>query len=860
MRGIYKIKIIFILLLPFYSCIESKLEKALQQAGDNRPELEKVLSYYGKEKKDALKLKAVKFLIENMDAHYSFQSDALTEYYLRMDSIFRLNSPDVRITNEQDSLLKLLERPHSYPKIIPDLKAVTADFLIENIELAFEAWKSPWANNLNFDDFCEYLLPYRAGIEQAASWRQPYKSTFLPLLKPYYETFCRLDSAQQFGYEKIGLATIPEEEKYHCLPEDLFSAVSEFTICGWINPHERRTFARFFDCGEGESCYICFIPYDNFQKASLRFQIQKFHEQQIETDAPPLNQWSHIAVTFSNNHISLYVNGMLIETKPFNIDPKRLICNYLGKSQYANDPYLHGEINHFQVYNKQLNPKEINNLAAKKQAKTYAFSGLLIQKDFESPDSEFKTLPYNMFSSATKFWSEEDILQYMVERIRAFYSRILYHDSYIPGGYNPLLLMNLKRGSCNDYSLLGTHIFRSIGFPSAIDFSQQAGHDWNVLVVGGKNYDCSFIDDNDTIGKHIKGYAKIIPDRMSKVFRHTFAKQKDTPAMSGSKEDFPGLFTNPCLKDVTGLYLDCMDVSIKLDNKLPTGQQFVYLHTFQREWIPVHWGKHKNGKALFTKMGKDVVYLPACYHHNRIYPAAYPFILTREGKVVTLKPDIGNTQRLVLTRKFPEKEVHKKDRLSGTKFQVAQKADFSDAQTIHTVNKRPPVCYSKVSVTLEKPYRYFRFVAPPDSWGGEMAEIEVFGEDSRKIQWQKVIGNGDSPLDRTPNSVFDGNPLTSYWCHQQNDGWVGLDFGRPVNICSFRFLPLNDDNFIRENELYELFYWDGKWISLGRQTGTSKQYLEYGNAPRNALFWLRNLTKGKEERIFTYEDGKQIWW
>jgi len=69
------------------------------------------------------------------------------------------------------------------------------------------------------------------------------------------------------------------------------------------------------------------------------------------------------------------------------------------------------------------------------------------------------------------------------------------------------------------------------------------------------------------------------------------------------------------------------------------------------------------------------------------------------------------------------------------------------------------------------------------------------------------------------------------------------------------------DNFIKENEEYELFYWDkNQWNSMGKQIGTSKQYLEYTNAPLNALFLLRNLTKGKEERIFTYENGQQDWW
>ncbi|MCD8262113.1 MAG: hypothetical protein LUD15_12085 [Bacteroides sp.] len=73
-------------------------------------------------------------------------------------------------------------------------------------------------------------------------------------------------------------------------------------------------------------------------------------------------------------------------------------------------------------------------------------------------------------------------------------------------------------------------------------------------------------------------------------------------------------------------------------------------------------------------------------------------------------------------------------------------------------------------------------------------------------------------------------------------------------------MPRSDDNFIKDGEQYELFYWDREWVSLGKMRGErSKQYLEYDHVPRNALYLLRNLTKGKEERIFTYEDGKQVW-
>lgn len=52
----------------------------------------------------------------------------------------------------------------------------------------------------------------------------------------------------------------------------------------------------------------------------------------------------------------------------------------------------------------------------------------------------------------------------------------------------------------------------------------------------------------------------------------------------------------------------------------------------------------------------------------------------------------------------------------------------------------------------------------------------------------------------------------------QNDAWVGLDLGRVVSISKLVYLPRNDDNFIKEGELYELFTGieSGKFRKAGR--------------------------------------------
>ena len=108
-------------------------------------------------------------------------------------------------------------------------------------------------------------------------------------------------------------------------------------------------------------------------------------------------------------------------------------------------------------------------------------------------------------------------------------------------------------------------------------------------------------------------------------------------------------------------------------------------------------------------------------------------------------------------------------------------------------------------------------------------------------------------------NVFDGDPYTSMDYREPSGGWVGLDSGHPVQIQKITFSPRNRDNFIRKGDLYELFYAQTNgWESLGKQTATSDS-LSY-NAPEGALLYLRNHSRGNDERIFEMVDGKQRLW
>ena len=77
----------FIISLLLLSCIPAKereLLNALELAGDNRAELEKVLTHY---KDDSLKLEAACFLIRNMPLHNSYTVQSAEIYHQQIDSL-----------------------------------------------------------------------------------------------------------------------------------------------------------------------------------------------------------------------------------------------------------------------------------------------------------------------------------------------------------------------------------------------------------------------------------------------------------------------------------------------------------------------------------------------------------------------------------------------------------------------------------------------------------------------------------------------------------------------------------------------------------------------------------------------------
>ena len=76
-------------------------------------------------------------------------------------------------------------------------------------------------------------------------------------------------------------------------------------------------------------------------------------------------------------------------------------------------------------------------------------------------------------------------------------------------------------------------------------------------------------------------------------------------------------------------------------------------------------------------------------------------------------------------------------------------------------------------------------------------------------------------------------------------------------ISKVMYVPRNFDNFIRKGDVYELFYTQGdRWVSAGRKTADSDEL--HFSVPKGALLYLKDYTRGSQERIFEYNKPESL--
>jgi len=392
----------------------------------------------------------------------------------------------------------------------------------------------------------------------------------------------------------------------------------------------------------------------------------------------------------------------------------------------------------------------------------------------------------------------------------------MYFPSFRMPNLGPDFLLNNRIGGCREICDFTLYLMRALGLPVATDFyNQQNIHSWNVIRdLDGKYVQFLFnrYGGNEAVRGGSDGRTK------GKVWRQNFSK--------------------PFISDVTTDYFPENKYSVKCKMGLPA--RVVGLGMFTNaHWYSVYGCKSAINKVTFRNIEPQTVYIAMGSKGSTI---SYPFIPHNDGTITYLKPETNNRRNVIIKRKvrITNHLKEKMKEVDGTSV-CGYNEESQHLDSIGTL-------YSSISndeVIYADGKEYSHIIINPNSSGNIcLAELSIIATDGTKVPFTGA------------NELCDDDPLTYF----RSNGPITLYVKNPTRIAKIIWTPQNDDNFVRIGDSYELFYQNGEagWVSLGMQEA-KYNFLIYNNVPANALLWLHDHTRGREEEVFIIdESGYQI--
>jgi len=916
-------------LLCLVAC-NPELDSALEQAGENREEMEKVLEHF-KNDPDTLKYSAAKFLIENMPYHYTQEGkdmESVDSAYLAMAEYPK---------EQRDKVFKELAKDISYNsnKLAIDIKTVKADYLIKVIDEACDLWhKVSWNKDYSTSLFFDYVLPYRLLNEPLSDWKETVKRLYPSLLQNdvYSKRGLQmeietLELSGCVASDKVGAS----QDKYVLLTDNGASVSFDIDVTADCRKNmtfrysatKRHTRAvvkindKFVDTlrldptNDTNSFRVSRVGHElklkkGQNKVSVSFAGDTIGLDYVqicaieECDESKLQDYSKTYCMIKNMQNGYYITFdtlqasllNLLEVKPFvkNDSTQMVRMDYLGGSCWTISAFkkdtidLCMEVQYIRTdpgapmsqykYINGNNQKWIvmplgNGLSKIMSKDTGLFLDIEKKEDtgkiilVQNPYTGKKSQQWKIEQKGTnpiansKFTFGSSIS----EALHVFDVMGQFEWVGASTGLAPKVssLVKARTGNCRDEASFTVFMSRYLGIPAAVDFTPHWGnrslsHSWSVLILpDGKSTPFYMGSVPGDTTHYFHSYLK------PKIFRHRFRLNRQIAEDMKGEESVPKLFRAADWIDVTEEYYETTDVTCNVPEKFK-GKRIAYICVFDnREWVPVHYGVIKDGKVTFPKMGRNVMYVTAFYEKGMIVPFGDPFHILPDGTVKNVHADTKKKCALNLTRKYPffGAQDFFNFRMMQGRFQGANKSDFSDAKDLYFFNEVTNGGWYEFPVTDTGKYRYLRYKSPNGSYGN-INELWFFDEKGDTIKGDII---GTEGVDWGPKErVFDNNILTGFQGVSPDGNWVGLKLRTPKQVTKLRFIPRNDGNCIEVGNKYELVYWNnGSWKVLAT-VKAKENILKLKNMPSNGLYVLKNLTKGHEERIFTYEDGKQVWW
>lgn len=333
----------------------------------------------------------------------------------------------------------------------------------------------------------------------------------------------------------------------------------------------------------------------------------------------------------------------------------------------------------------------------------------------------------------------------------------------------------------------------------------------------------------------------------AKVYRQTFSKH--LKPISHNNEYIPPFFKEKFYQDVTADYIITSDITIT--PQTPISATAAYLCVFNElKWEPVAWAPQEKNGFKFNNVGRGIVYLPVIYTTPKPTAISFPFILYPTGQTKKLQPDTINLCTLRLYRKYPQKHTieYNNQRFTEAFIEASNDSTFHSKDSLGSFSEILNSQWAVTPITKHKPYRYWQIKSSKQFIIGECMLYNTRGK--------RIIPPESSIIGK--REAFDNNPIS--YIFSDNTCKLTIDLGYPQILSKIECLLQNDGNSVWPGHCYELFYHNGnKWVSLGIKEAQDR-WIEFENIPGNALLWLRDLTTGRQERIFTVTDNIINFW
>lgn len=152
------------------------------------------------------------------------------------------------------------------------------------------------------------------------------------------------------------------------------------TFSAWVKWNGGGAWQRIFDFGVDTTRYLFLTPASGSGVMRLGIRNGGAEQGVSATAALPVGVWCHVAATIDGGNATLYLNGAPIASAGgVTIRPWEILArnNYLGRSQFAADPYFNGRLDAVRIFGRALSATEIADIAAAPPtlAHRYSFAG-----------------------------------------------------------------------------------------------------------------------------------------------------------------------------------------------------------------------------------------------------------------------------------------------------------------------------------------------------------------------------------------------------------------------------------------------------------------------------------------------------